>query len=114
MSELAAQQAVMNRFMFSSRFTPKGNPPSPKLTSTSSSEEVMQFFQDFQIFIQGAKVMEKIDLPLNVVVGCLAKHVETNFFSTTLRQFIINNTVDKEIPGHTMEESVHCNLKRLQ
>ena len=50
--------------------------------------------------------MEKIDLPLNVVVGCLAKHVETNFFSTTLQQYIIKNTVDEEIPGHPMEDRV--------
>ena len=50
--------------------------------------------------------MEKIDLPLNVVVGCLAEHIETNFFSTTLWRFIINNTADEEIPGYPMEDRV--------
>ena len=65
-----------------------------------------QFCHDFLIFIKGGKVMKSKDLPLNLVVGCLAEYVEANFFDMTLHCFIENNTVDEEIPGHPMEDRV--------
>ena len=52
-------------------------------------------------------MIKSIDLPLNVVVGCLAEHVETNFFDTTLHHFIENNFPnDEEIVGYPMEDRV--------
>ena len=106
-SELAIQQTEINKHMYLNSYKPKGTPLSPKLTSTSNTEEVSQFCHTFKLYIKGGKMIKSIDIPLNIVIGCLAEHIQTNFFDTTLCCFIENNIPNyEEIEGEPMEDRV--------
>merc|ERR1711895_199973 len=81
-------------------------PPSPKLTATSSMEDMAKFCYAFDIYIKGGKIMKEINLLVNVVLGVLAQCVESMFFTTTLHRFILNNIPEESNKVPTEERVV--------
>ena len=82
--------------MYLNSYKPKGTQPSPKFISTSSMEEVAKFCHTFRLYIQAGKLLKSVDIPYNIVMGYLSDFVETNFYNTTLCQFIDNNIPNEE------------------
>ena len=64
-------------------------------------EDVAKFCYAFDIYIKGGKIMNNVNLPVNMVLGVLVQCVEPMFFTTTLRNFILNNIPkeDNNIPN---------------
>ena len=93
MEELALSQLLNS-------YNPTGAPPSPKLRSDSTVEQVGSWNRDFLAYIKSGKTYARIRLPRNLVMGYVSKLVQKDFYDVTLSPFILGHFTS-DFPPHS-------------